>query len=513
MDAIKFYASIFMRRLPYFLVITMIVSAVSVVIAMKLPPAYVSNMRLIVEAPQIPNALAASTVTTTAQEQLQIMEQRLLTRPVLLDIASKLDVFPEQDKMSPDQIVDAMRARTSINSSGGRNQATLMSMTFEAISPQIAAGVLNEYLTKIQQEDVEYRRQRAVKTLEFFEREVERLSAELDDRSARILKFKEDNSDALPSNLQFRQAQQGALQTNLEQTDRQIFSLRSQREKLIEVYTSTGQIVGINQQNLTPEEQQLQQLRAQLNEDLVVYSESNPKIKLLKARIENLETTVAAQQAANPSSAGGQTGNPALDLQLAQLDSQIEALQEQKIILEEKLAEVSDSIARTPANSITQADLQRDYDNIQGQYNLAVERLARASTGERIEETSQGQRISVIEHPAVPTRPSKPNRRFIAAGGSFFGVGLGIAFIVLLELLNRTVRRPEDLVKKLEVWPIATIPYVQTKAELLMWRTRRAAIILVIILGVPAGVITVHEYYQPLDLIADRMMDKLGVRW
>ncbi|PWE32983.1 lipopolysaccharide biosynthesis [Maritimibacter sp. 55A14] len=513
MDNIRFYLSIFIRRLPYFLAVATVVSAVSVIVAKTLPPAYVSQMRLIVESPQIPTNLAPSTVATPALEQLQIVEQRLLTRPNLLDIANRLKVMPDQDRMNPDQIVDGMRARTQIRTSAGRGQATLMQISFEAISAQNAAGVLNEYLTEIQQEDVEYRKGRAIQTLEFFEQEVDRLSDALEKRSAAILTFKQNNSDALPASLPFRETQQAALQTNLEQIDRQIFSLESQREKLMEVYNSTGQVVGTANQNLSPAEQQLQQLRAQLNNDLVVYSETNPRIKLLRARIASLEESVAAQQAAQPTQSNTQTGNSALDIQLAQLDAQLITLKDQKKTLEERIAKLTDSIQRTPANAVTLDDLQRDYDNIQAQYNTAVARLSAASTGERIEVMSRGQRISVVEQPAVPSAPTKPNRMLIAGGGTAFGILLGLALVLLLEFLNRTPRRPEDLINKLEVWPIATIPYVQTRSEVMVRRIRRLLLVAVILVGIPAAVWAVHTYYQPLDLIADRVMDKLGMRW
>ncbi|NOD78605.1 MULTISPECIES: lipopolysaccharide biosynthesis [unclassified Ruegeria] len=513
MGPVRYYFSIFLRRFPYFLIVALIVSVASIIIARALPPTYESQMRLIVESPQIPGNLAASTVNTSAAEQLQIVEQRLLTRPVLLDIARNFEVLSDQQEATPDQIVDTLRRNTHIHISTGRNQASLMTIVFEARSGAIAAGVLNEYLTEIQKLDVSYRKGRASDTLEFFEQEVERLSDELDKRSARILKFQNENSDALPSSLQFRMAQQGTLQTNLEQTDQQIFALKGQREKLLSIYSSTGQIVGVGQQAQTQAQQQLAQLRNQLDNQLVLYSESNPQIKLLRAHIERLEDVVAAEQAAGSVPADTQTGNSALDIQLAQLDSQIAAEEDKRAVIEERLTDLTLTIDQTPANAITLAELQRDHDNIQTQYNNAVTRLASASTGERIEVTSQGQRISVIEYPVVPSGPTKPNRLMIAGGGTVFGIGLGLGLIVLLELLNRSVRRPEDLINKLEVWPIATIPYMRSRKEVIVYRLAWIAVILAIMVGVPAAVWAVHTYYLPLDLIAERVMDKLEVRW
>ncbi|WP_209507439.1 MULTISPECIES: lipopolysaccharide biosynthesis [unclassified Ruegeria] len=511
MGPARYYFSIFLRRFPYFLIVATIVSAISVTVAMTLPPTYVSQMRLIVESPQIPGSLAASTVTTTAGEQLQIVEQRLLTRPVLLDISRKFEILPDQEDASPDQIVDELRTKTQIRISSGRNQANLMTITFEGRSGQIAAGVLNEYLTEIQKLDVAYRKERASDTLEFFEQEVDRLGGELDKLSARILQFQNENAGALPASLQFRMAQQGSLQASLQQADQQIFSLQNQREKLLEIYSTTGQITTVGQQPQTQAQQQLTQLRNQLDNQLGIYSESSPQIKLLRARINRLEEVVAAEQTAGSSPSTTQTGNSSLDLQLAQLDSQIAALEDQRAITQENLEKVTLSIDQTPANAIILAELQRDENNIQAQYNTAVARLASASTGERIEVTSQGQRISVIEHPAVPSSPAKPNRLMIAGGGTFVGFAMGLALVVLLELLNRAARRPEDLINKLDVWPIATIPYVRSRGQIMRQRVAWVAVILVIMIGVPAGVWAVHTYYLPLDLFAEKVIDKLGV--
>ena len=89
----------------------------------------------------------------------------------------------------------------------------------------------------------------------------------------------------------------------------------------------------------------------------------------------------------------------------------------------------------------------------------------------------------------------------------------GLGLVLVLELLDRSARRPEDLVKRLGVTPIATIPYIQTRRELVGRRARRVALLLTILIGVPALVYAVHIYYAPLDLVAERVMNALGVRW
>jgi predicted DNA-binding protein len=186
---------------------------------------------------------------------------------------------------------------------------------------------------------------------------------------------------------------------------------------------------------------------------------------------------------------------------------------EQRADTEERLQGLSKTLAQTPANSVALDELMRSYANIEEQYNLAADRLARASTGERIESLSRGQRISVIEPPATPAEPTKPNRMLIAGGGTVFGIMAGIALVVLIELLNRTARRPEDIINRIGVRPLASIPYMRSRGEMVRKRLIKAMIYLTILVGLPAAGYAVHLDYLPLDLLADRVMNKIGVRW
>ena len=516
MSEFRYYLSLFIRRLPAFMVVFAVVSAVSVVVAISLPPAYVSRTVLIVEAPQIPVELAPSTVRTPGPQRLQIIEQRLLTRPHLLDIAERLNVLKDQDKLNPDQIVQSMRARTEIRKSSRLKEASIMTVSFEARTPRLAAEVLNAYLSQIQTNDASFRKGRAGQTLDFFEQEVDRLEQELQQHGARILEFKNSNSDALPDSLDFRQSQRAELQERLEQVGREIFTLKSQRQQLITLFAESGQVGNAPApEDQTPAERALSAAQNELEELLLVYSETNPRVKILRARMVQLEARVETERASKPDKPADEndTGNTALDFQLAGIDTRVSTLENQRVDLEADIVSLTDTIDRTPANSIALEELQREFDNVQGQYNAAIARLADASTGERIELLSRGEKISIIEQPAIPSEPTKPNRMLIAGGGTFMGLVLGVGLVFLMVMLNSAPRRPEDLIKKLDVWPIATLPYIRTRRELLLQRGRKVLLILIILVGVPAAVWAVHTYYQPLDLIADRVMDKLGVRW
>ena len=509
---ISFYLTLFLRRAHWFILIFGIAAAASLTIARILPPVYQASTRLLVEPPQIPTRLAASTVQTSAQEELQIIEQRLMTRVNLLEIARSERVFEDIGTMSPDEVVRNMRQATIIRRAAGQGQATLMSITFESEIASVAANVVNRYVTLILQDNAALRAGRAGTTLEFFEVEVERLGNELEEQSAAILAFNNRNSDALPSTLGFRLNQQTNLQARLAVIDRDISNLQDQRQRLVEVFQNTGTVSAANQQNLTPEQRKLAQLEDQLSSALAIYSAEHPNVKLLQAQIEAQKEVVrnlaGVQQAATDQENEAVTS--ILDIQLADIDARIEALEAEKVSSLAALDALVETIERTPSVQIELDALNRDYNNIQQQYNAAVSGLSAAATGERIELLAKGQRISVIDPATVPNSPDRPNRMLIAVGGSLAGALIGLALIAALEFLNNSIRRPVEITRKLGITPLATVPYVRTPLELVARRAAFVGLFVLLVIGVPALLYGVHTYYLPLDLIYDRIASRLG---
>ncbi|MGB3146470.1 MAG: GNVR domain-containing protein, partial [Paracoccaceae bacterium] len=154
----------------------------------------------------------------------------------------------------------------------------------------------------------------------------------------------------------------------------------------------------------------------------------------------------------------------------------------------------------------------RDYANIQQEYNNAVSNQGSAAAAERIEILSKGEKISVLDAAAVPDRPTKPNRTMIAAGGIAGGIFMGLAMVFLTELLNRSVRRPQDIINAFGITPMISIPYVRTPNETMRRRSVFVGLLLAAVIGIPLVIYAVHVYYQPLDIILKRVADNVGIR-
>lgn len=501
----KFYWTLFLRRLPAMAALFLFCAGIGVALAIKLPTTYSTTARLLVEAAEISDL--PGTIQTGGAEQLEIIQQRMMTRANLIDIANRRNVF--ERGMSPDAIVSAMRGATSIRRSSGRNRATLMTVSFRDDNPQTVAAVVNDYVTLILNENTRLRTGRAESTLAFFTQEVNRLNTELTLQSERIVAFKSENVGALPDSLAYRLNRESLLQERLARIEREIEGLQDQRERIIKVYEATGRIQAPQQDNRSPAEKKLAQLQNQLESLKLVYSETNPRVRVVLTQIGQLEAQIAAE--------GGATGEEEetqesiLNIALAQIDSQIESKQQAFAQTNANLDKLRTSIERTASNGIALDALQRDYSNAQKQYSSAIARRDQAQVSEQIELSARGQRITVIEQASVPNRPSSPNRPAVAMGGVAAGVGAMAALFVLLELLNRTIRRPVELTSALGVTPLATIPYMETRRHFWVRRSLKLTVLIAVIIAVPVGLWAVDTYYRPLDLIYSRLLTQLGL--
>lgn len=509
---LRFYLSLLPRRLPIMIVLFLVASIASVIIAQRLPPMYSTSATLLVESPQISEDLVRSTVQVTASEQLQVIQQRLLTRSNLLDIAREVRVFAEQGVMTPDEIVQGMRSNTNIRLSIGRDQATLMVIGFEAGHPQTVADVVNQYVNIALETNNAFRTNLSEDTLAFFEQEVERLSDELGLQNARIVEFKSQNADALPENLEFSLDRRSLLQERLSRSERDRQSLKAQRTNIERVYEATGTVSNTSNSPLSPEEAQLRALESELRTARSIYSETNPRVRNLQAQVDALNAQLEATVQRNDSAEEDGTltaQSAALSISLAEIDSRLAAVEQDIKEATEELTILQISIEKTPANGIVLSSMEREQENTQALYNAASGRLAQAQESQRVELSAKGERITVLEAASVPDTPSSPNRTKIAAMGVGIGLALAAGFFALLEFLNQAIRRPEDIIRALEVTPLATLPPIETKADKRWRRTKFAVSILIVLAAVPTALWAIDTYYMPLDLLYEKIKDRL----
>lgn len=458
---IRFYLTLLRRRIPYVIAAMAIGGAIGIAIALSIAPTYRATAKVLVEGAEIPADLARTTATDPAADQLQLIQQQVTTRTNLLALAKQFNIYgSDTDLLPPDKIVDDIRSRiafeqVSLSMNANAGGASIFSVSFDAADRQLAASVVNDLVAIIIDRNVSARYDRAGATMEFFKSESMHLNDALGKLETRIAELKQTHQESLPEGLEFQRSQQASLQEQMLSLGREDAALRARRLNV----SMTGGPAQEGGSATSPERQSLIDLNRALTEQLAIYAEDSPTIVALRARIATLRNRANAEE----SKTRGDAGAPLSDqqIELAGIDARLKAISSQKATITEGLNDLAAAIAATPATEKELNELLRSRDNIQIQYNTAIAKLGEASTGNRIEMGAKGGSFSILESAIPPQKPIKPRRRLIAAGGVAGGFGVGAGLILLLELLNKTIRRPSDVAKVLQTLPLATIPMIE----------------------------------------------------
>jgi uncharacterized protein involved in exopolysaccharide biosynthesis len=285
------YLQIAKRRLFYFLIPFVLISSAGLFLAAVQQPIYLAEGKILVESQEIPTDLVRSTVADSANQRIQVIQQRIMTRDKLLGIVNKFDLFAAQRQwMSGTQLLDLMKERTQLRqvelnlpTASVNNHAIAFTLSFEHENPELAMRVANEFLTLILAEDARTRTNQATETTKFLEGEVKRLDNEL---SATEMKISE---------LRRRPREPG--------------------QELPDQVKSGAKL--------------LADLKAELVQKASIYSEAHPAVQALRSRVAALEKIVANEAPTAPTP-------PTVSI-----DSEIEALERQVTSIDRSLDEAN----------------------------------------------------------------------------------------------------------------------------------------------------------------------------
>jgi uncharacterized protein involved in exopolysaccharide biosynthesis len=227
----------------------------------------------------------------------------------------------------------------------------------------------------------------------------------------------------------------------------------------------------------------LDRLNAQLVQLRATYSELHPLVRAVKKQITALETR-------------------------AHVDAQLQRLQEQRAQMQQRNLAFEQSNQKAPEVEVALGSLTRSHQGLQQQLSQARAKLAEAEIGERLEADRHAERFEVIEQASVPSQPSGPPRPLLFLGGAFGSLAAGIGVLVLAELLDPRIRTENDLLKHLELRPLATIPYVSTPREQSRYRRKllAAAVSFAGLALTATAAVAVHLLYQPLPSLLGNIL-------
>ncbi len=293
------------RRHKYYLTIPfIIISAISSVVAMKMPLTFVSMGTILIEQQQVPQSMIQTTVTGFADERIRFIQQHVMTRESILSIIDKYHLYQkEREKSTPSDLVkkfqddvDVDLISADVKSTQGGGKATIaFTISFKSQQPAIAQSVANELVNLFLAENTRVRTQRATKTTEFLSEEADRINREIQGMESKIAEFKEKNGKSLPELLPSNLAAVERTSNELRQTEGLANLLKDRIAYL------TAELPRARQTNLIPQqagekptpglskEEQLRTLKAEYMQLSSQYNPTHPDVLRVGRQIKALD--------------------------------------------------------------------------------------------------------------------------------------------------------------------------------------------------------------------------------
>ena len=314
------YLEILKRRAGVMVAAAIVIYIVAAIVAMALPAIYRSTAVILVEEQAIPQEFIKSTITSFADERIQVISQRVLTRTTLLQLVEKYDLYPaERRRETNDEILERMRkdikfTPVSAERGGGSNARVTIAFNIAYVSesPQKAQRVVNELVSLFLNENVRVRQQRTAETSAFLAEEAKRLATQLQEMEAKLAAFRSKNVAALPESSQVTLQVAERNDSELMRVERDLRMLEDRRSflqtqlSIVPPTLTSGMTVAGDRALPTDPAERLRALRVQLITLQSSYAEAHPDVRRVAREIVALEREIKE-------AGGGTAGVPAAD--------------------------------------------------------------------------------------------------------------------------------------------------------------------------------------------------------
>src|SRR5690606_23408958 len=266
---------------------------------------YRAEATILIEQQEIPEQFVRSTVTGYADERIQTIAQRVMTRDNLLSMAEQNDLFPEIRASS--NFADLVTAMTdaifletvqvqTLDESRARTYPITIAfdVAFEYPDPEKARAVTRQLADLYLQENSRSRSALANETLTFLEQEAVRLRSTIDELEVQMAEFKEVNRDTLPELADLNRELLRRTETDLQLTREAVSRAQDRRNLLLaELRTTpaTAPILSASGAPIPTAEERLRALQTEYLSLSAAYSPDHPDLQRLRREIQALQGT------------------------------------------------------------------------------------------------------------------------------------------------------------------------------------------------------------------------------
>ncbi len=570
------YIAILKRRKTVIVLASGLLFCLSLAAAILWPPTFKSTATILIEEQEVPAELVHSTITSYADQRIEMIKQQVMSRSSLGKVVEQYNLYAGMRKENPteevikrfikDIEVEVISADVIDKRTHNATKATIaFTVSYNSGTPDIAQRVANELTSLFLGENLKSRERQAQETTSFLKQEAESLAAHIEEVDAKLSKFKQRASGALPELMPLNLQMMNQADRELVDLDQQIRSLQERKNYLegeLATIKPNTPILSVTGERILDSVERLRALRAQYAGASASFAPDHPDVIKMKQEIAALEretgarpegeeitkqlidakarlatltdrlgaehpdvlqtkrTIAALQQDLALVGVGSMNRNqprpenPAyinIQAQLNSVVSSLDGLKNSRTIVKRRLQDYASRVEKTPTLEPDYLVLIRDRDTSAQKYQDIRSRLLEAKVSEGLEVQRKGERFSLIDPPGLPESPEKPNRKAIVLLGIILAMAGGAGAAALAEHLDHSIRTPEQLVRVAQAFPLAVIPYLPNQTDLARAMRRRSRIRLAGLGAVAIALLLCHVFWTPLDVVWYATLKRFGV--
>jgi len=433
---------------------------------------YEAKTMILIQGQKVPENYVQAIVDSDLNSRISTLHQQIMSRTNLERIINEFRLFedPMYENTFMEEKIDRIRNNIKINIINDRREALAFSITYQGSTPEKVMKIANELATYFIDENLKARESQAFGTSHFLQEQLNDKRLKLEEVEETLKQYRSRYMGELPEQLETNLRILDRLQEQL--NDRQQV-LREEKARLLVI---ENQIQNAQEQGMTSNAvagvaptllSELDQLKHQLAELKIRYTARHPDVLNLEKKIIELESnqagadTVQEQDIQTDQAEMEMVANPLI---VEHMQQRVEIKRDIQI-LEVEIADntsqikyFQERVENTPKREQELLSLRRDYQNIQTSYNSLLSRKLESDISVDMEKKQKGEQFRIIDRARLPEKPINADmeKLFLLFIGAGLGIGGGIIF--LLEYLDTSFRKPEDLENLLELPVLCMVP-------------------------------------------------------
>jgi len=489
---LDYYVELAIRR-RWLIIIPFCLSMIlGIYLAITLPRVYESETLILVEPQKVPASYVRPLTSIDVDSRISTISQQIMSRTNLEKIIDEFRLFtgPEFEGMYLEDKLELLMKRINVNVTRGRGGSDAFKITYKGTDPQKVMQITNTLAAYFIEQNLKIREAQAIGTSDFLEDQLVSTRKKLEKMEESLKEYRTKHMGELPeqldTNLRILERLQMQLSDKME-------SLRNAKDRLAMIgRTILIPQAGQQAQGDVPEDfQTLEELKIQLANLQGRYTERHPDVVRLKKKIKHLEEDLKTRKKEGTTPEGEGRGAdesiaPEADMisfQRASVKKEIRDLQKDITQIKAQIRAYQMRVDTTPKREQELMDLQRDYRNLQEAYSSLLNRKLEAEIAVNMEKKQKGEKFRIIDPARLPEKPVSPNLKRLFFLALIAGLGTGLGIVLLMDYLDTSFKRVDDIESELGLSILATISPVYHGKDRFLQRINGMATIFSLLLS------------------------------